>query len=100
MSVGAANEMARRLTTQVDFETLIIDLSDVPMIDSSASLAVEEVIERTLAVQRKVLMVGIRPRVERVLAKVGVTDLVGPNARFNDRLSALRHAASALARSE
>ncbi len=94
MSFGAANEMARRLSAHEAIQTLILDLSEVPMIDSSASLAVEEVIERALAGQRRVLLVGIKPRVESVLTKLGVMDLVGGDARFRDRLSALQYAAS------
>jgi SulP family sulfate permease len=93
MSFGAANEMARKLSSQVSFKTLILDLSEVPMIDSSASLAVEDVIERALAGQRQVLLVGLKPRVERVLIKLGAVDLVGAEARFADRLSALKYAA-------
>ena len=96
MSFGAANEMARKLCAHVAFETLILDLSEVPMIDSSASLAVEEVIARALAAQRHVLLVGLKPRVERVLTKLGVIDHVAPDARFPDRLSALHHAAATL----
>jgi SulP family sulfate permease len=94
MSFGAANEMARKLTAYVLFQTLILDLSEVPMIDSSASLAVEEVIERALAGEREVLLVGIKPKVEQVLTKLGVIDLVPLEARFGDRLSALTHAAA------
>jgi SulP family sulfate permease len=94
LSFGAANEMARRLSAHVAFEMLILDLSEVPTIDSSASLAVEEVIERALAGQRRVLLVGVKPKVERVLAKLGVIELVAPDARFGDRLSALAHAAA------
>lgn len=96
LSFGAANEMARRLSAHVSFQTLILDLSEVPMIDSSASLAVEDVIERALAGQRRVLLVGVKPRVERVLIKLGVLDLVDAAARFADRLSALQHAAAGI----
>lgn len=66
------------------------------MIDSSESHAVEEVIECALAAQRRVLLVGFKPRVEPVLTKLGVIELVGQNARFRDRLSALQQAASSL----
>jgi SulP family sulfate permease len=96
LSFGAANEMARKLSAYVAFETVILDLSEVPTIDSSASLAVEEVIERARAGQRRVFLVGLKPRVERVLTKLGVIDLIAEEARFNDRLSALQHAAATL----
>lgn len=96
LSFGAANEMARKLSAYAAFETMILDLGDVPSIDSSASLAVEEVIERARAGQRRVFLVGLEPRVERVLTKLGVIDLVAEKARFNDRLSALQHAAATL----
>lgn len=100
MSFGAANEMARKLSAFVAYEILILDLSEVSMIDSSASLAVEEVIERALAEQRRVLLVGLNARVERVLTKLGAVDLVGEDARFGNRLAALEHAAAALAGSD
>lgn len=94
LSFGAANEMARRLTAHVAFEILILDLSEVPTIDSSAALAVEEVIERAQTGLRHVMLVGTKPKVEQVLAKLGVLRLVDPQARFSDRLSALTHAAA------
>jgi SulP family sulfate permease len=94
LSFGAANEMARKLSAYVAFETVILDLSEVPTIDSSASLAVEEVITRARAGQRRVFLVGLKPRVEQVLRKLGVIDLVPEDARFRDRLSALQHAAT------
>ena len=94
VSFGAANEMARRLTSNMDYEILAVDLSDVPMIDSSAGLALEDVIERALDGGRRVLVVGVKPRVERVLTKLGVLKRVGAGEIFPDRVSALRHAAS------
>ncbi|MDX1431351.1 MAG: SulP family inorganic anion transporter [Gammaproteobacteria bacterium] len=94
MSFGAANEMGRRLSAQVSYEVLILDLSDVPFIDSSASLAVEEVIERARGTRHEVLLVGIRPAVERVLGKLGVMKLVDIDMRFSNRLAALEQAAA------
>ena len=97
MSFGAANEMARRLTSNVEYEVLALDLHDVSMIDSSAALALEDVIERALDGQRRVLIVGARPRVEQVLTRLGVLKRVSPEEIFTDRLSALRYAAARVA---
>jgi SulP family sulfate permease len=94
LSFGAANEMARKLSAYAAFEIMILDLSEVSAIDSSASLAVEEVITRAGAGQRQIFLVGVKPRVERVLAKLGVIDLIAEEARFGDRLSALNRAAA------
>jgi hypothetical protein len=58
---------------------------------------VEEVIERAQTGLRHVMLVGAKPKVEQVLAKLGVLRLVDPQARFSDRLSALTHAAATVA---
>jgi len=100
MSFGAANEMARRLTSNMEFETLVLDLCDVPMIDSSAALALEEVIERALDSERHVLIVGVKPRVNQVLTRLGVLNRVNVGKLFPDRMSALRHAAASLGSEE
>ncbi len=100
MSFGAANEMARKLSTQAECEILILDLSEVPMIDSSASLAVEEVIARAHAAGRRVLLAGLKPKVEQVLSKLGVTELAGRESHFRERLSALQHAVAIITASD
>ena len=80
--------MFRAVTSGLRFDNLRGDFC------GGVTVAVEEVIERALAGQRRVLMIGLKPRVEQVLTKLGVMELIGRDARFRDRLSALQYAAS------
>lgn len=92
-SFGAASGVARKMSQEGEHSVLIFDLSDVPMIDSSASFALEGIIARAKAAGRNALLVGARPKVMAVLGDVGVLDMFEGDHVHDDRLSALRHAA-------
>ena len=93
MSFGAANELGRRLSSRIDYETLVLDLSATPFMDSSASLSVEGVIQRATSRGQEVLLVGMVPAVEKILAQLKVLRLVPESNRFRVRLDAFRHVA-------
>ncbi|HEX9584488.1 MAG TPA: SulP family inorganic anion transporter [Gammaproteobacteria bacterium] len=93
MSFGAANELGRRLSSQAGYEALVLDLSATPFMDSSASLSVEGVIRRSSARGQEVLLVGMVPAVEKILAQLKVLRLVPEAKRFRSRLDAFRHVA-------
>ncbi len=98
-SFGAAKDMARLLGAADYYKALIIDLSDVTMLDSSASLAVEDVIRGVQARDKQVLVAGARPQVRRVLDKLGVSALIPPTQMCGTRLEALQQAARLLEKS-
>ena len=91
MSFGAATEMSRRLDDFNLYDVLVLDLSDVPFIDSSASLAIEGIMARAHEHGRKVILVGLKGPVARVLAQLGVLRKLGPGGRFRSRARALEH---------
>lgn len=91
-SFGAAKGMARRLAAAGQYDVLILDLTDVPMLDSSASLAVEDAILQAEKRGKDVFLVGVRPEVESVLDRLGIIDLLPTGHHHLSRLSALRHA--------
>lgn len=93
MSFGAANELGRRLSSRIDYETLVLDLSATPFMDSSASLSVEGVIQRATSRGQEVLLVGMVPAVEKILAQLKVLRLVPESNHFRLRLDAFRHVA-------
>ncbi|MHA1571552.1 MAG: STAS domain-containing protein, partial [Alphaproteobacteria bacterium] len=95
-SFGAAKDMARLLGAADLYKALIIDLSEVTMLDSSASLAVEDVIRGVQARGKHVLVAGARPGVRQVLDKLSVTDLMPTGHLCQSRLEALRKAAKLL----
>jgi SulP family sulfate permease len=96
MSFGSSRDIARTLLSSKDQEVLIIDLSDVPFIDSSASIALEEVIQDARADKDYVILCGLRQQVNEVLTKIGVIQLVPADCKVNTRLEALRKADSLL----
>ncbi|HSS64302.1 MAG TPA: SulP family inorganic anion transporter [Gammaproteobacteria bacterium] len=93
LSFGAANEVGRRLGLAAGFDVLVLDLSATPFMDSSASLAIEGVIRHAASRHQPVLLVGMVPAVERVLAQLEVLRLVPDERRFESRLEAFRQAA-------
>ena len=96
MSFGAASDMARRLNMLGLCEVLVLDLSDVPFVDSSAALAIEGVALRARQRGGRVIVVGLKPAVARVFAQLGILQRLGPGGRFRSRARALEHALSLL----
>ena len=96
MSFGSSRDIARTLLSSKDQEVLIIDLSDVPFIDSSASIALEEVIQDARADKDYVILCGLRQQVNEVLTKIGVVQLVPADCNVKTRQEALRKADSLL----
>lgn len=89
MSFGAANEMMRRILSVKPVDVLIIDLADVPSVDGSAALTLEEIIQRAKDADQEVLVVGMQFGVARVLGRLGILDEVRDTVRFSARLPAL-----------
>ena len=70
------------------------------MIDSSASLAVEEAVRQAQRRHKPVYLVGVGPAVETVLRQLGVIDMIGDEHRYRTRIEALRHAVADIARED
>jgi len=96
MSFGSANNMVRRLERVREFSTfksVVLDLSDVPFIDTSAAKAVEDMIRMTREHGQYLFFVGIQPQLVKVLKGLDVLSLIHPTHHYAKRLDALRHAA-------
>ena len=96
MSFGSAKNMVRRLEGVARwsrFTGVVLDLSDVPIIDGTAALAVEDMIRMAQAHHQHLLLVGMQPAVTRVLEGLGVLQLLPSNHHYASRLDALRQAA-------
>jgi SulP family sulfate permease len=96
ISFGAASEMMRRFFALGHYEVLIIDLIDVPRMDGSAALALDEIIERAQASEQQVLLVGLSYPVARLLGRMRVLDRVRDTHRFATRMEAVQAAAAIL----
>lgn len=97
ISFGAANELLRKFSVTGSYEVLIIDLLDVPKVDGSAALALEEVIQRATEARKTVFIVGLTYPVARLMGRLGCLDLVREAQRFEARPDAVRAAVELLA---
>jgi SulP family sulfate permease len=89
MSFGAANGLTRRMAGAAACEVLVIDLSGVSMIDSSASLALGQVIVRARERQWQVVVAGLNAAVDDVFRRLDVLARVDDRHRCATRLEAL-----------
>jgi sulfate permease, SulP family len=92
LSFGSARDIARLLQSNASSEILILDLSDVPFIDSSAATALREVAERLAGEGDTLLIFGVREPVKFTMAQTGIWEQLGEANIFNYRLEALERA--------
>ena len=98
MSFGSAKNMVRRLETAPglqQFTSCVLDLSDVPIIDGTAALAIDDMLRIIRAHKQHLFFVGMQPHVTEALEGFGVLGHIRPGHRYAERLDALKHAAQA-----
>jgi SulP family sulfate permease len=96
ISFGAANNLVRRFTTMSEYEVLIIDLLDVPHVDGSAALALEQVIDLAVDQERHVIIVGMTFPVARLLGRLGALNRIRESELIATRAEAIQAAANYL----
>nr|VFJ96464.1 MAG: sulfate permease, SulP family [Candidatus Kentron sp. H]VFJ97520.1 MAG: sulfate permease, SulP family [Candidatus Kentron sp. H]VFK02826.1 MAG: sulfate permease, SulP family [Candidatus Kentron sp. H] len=92
MSFSAAKGMSRRLAEFDSHDALVLDLSDVPVIDYTSARVIEDMIVDARALERQVFLVGARAAVADFLEKQRVLDQLAPDRRYAWRIDALEHA--------
>ena len=92
-SFGAAKGMARRLGASDEYDALVLDLSQVSFVDTSASLGLQDTITQAQSRDKYVFLVGVRPDVAKILTRLGVIELLPEDHNHISRLDALRMAA-------
>lgn len=98
MSFGSAKNMVRQIEVVPglkQFTSCVLDLSDVPIIDGTSALAIEDMLKIIQAHKQHLFFVGMQPHVTEVLEGLGVLSMIRPGHRYAQRLDALRHAAQA-----
>jgi len=96
LSFGAAKGIARRVVVSDAYRVLVLDLSDVTFVDTSASLALDDTIRTARDRGLEVFVVGMRAPVRRVLHRLGVLDAVPAGRRYASRIKALNSAVRAV----
>ena len=92
MSFGAAKAISQRLAVISQYDVLILELSDVPRLGVTASLAIENMVKESKERNRQVFLVGVHGRVKDRLNRLQVFDLIPPENSVSTRLEALQRA--------
>ena len=96
MSFGAAKGMARRLAAFDEYDALVLDLSDVPVIDFTTARAIDDMINDARGSGRHVFVAGTRERVRRMLEQQAVLSALPQGHDVEQRAEALRRAVARL----
>ncbi|MBT4889624.1 MAG: SulP family inorganic anion transporter [Rhodospirillales bacterium] len=100
MNFGAAKGLTKQIAVTSDFKVLVIDLSDVTFVDTSASMAIEEIMVSATELGLEVILIGIKANVKKTLELLGVTKVIPAEHSFETRMDALRYTAALLDGSE
>ncbi|MGB3755380.1 MAG: SulP family inorganic anion transporter [Rivularia sp. (in: cyanobacteria)] len=92
MIFGVAKAIAREQTAMKDHDVLILDLSEVPHIGVTSSLAIENAIKDAIDNGRHVFIVGAAGKIKQRLQKLGILNILPPNHIVDSREEALKQA--------
>ena len=90
MIFGVAKAISREHSAISNYDVLIVDLSEVPILGVTSSLAIENAIQEAIDAGREIIMVGATGKVKRRLEKLGIAGLIPENYWMGDRLTALK----------
>jgi SulP family sulfate permease len=98
MIFGLSKAIAREHNAMKGADALVIDLSDVPLMGVTASLAIENMIRDSYDKGIQIYIVGASDAVQRRLKRLGLLDLITPDYFVSDRTAALHQALSLVQR--
>lgn len=90
MIFGVAKAISREHGAIANYDVLIVDLTEVPILGVTSSLAIENAIQEAIDESREVIVVGATGKVKRRLEKLGIQGLIPEHHWMDDRLSALK----------
>ncbi|MEW5800434.1 MAG: SulP family inorganic anion transporter [Bacteroidota bacterium] len=74
---GAAKTFVDRLENNFDVNVVILDIENVPIVDTTGAVALENIVDRLYHDKKRLIIVGIRPRVREILYNLRVTQKIG-----------------------
>jgi SulP family sulfate permease len=92
MIFGVAKAIAREQTAMKDHDVLILDLSEVPHMGVTSSLAIENAIKDAIDKGRHVFIVGATGKIKQRLQKLGIFSMLPPHHIVGSREEALKQA--------
>jgi SulP family sulfate permease len=90
MIFSVSKAISRQHTSVADYDVMILDLTDVPMIDVTVGLALENAIKDALDAKCEVLLLCPNEQTHKQLDKLNVLDLVSSANTFAFRYEALQ----------
>ena len=100
MIFGLSKAIAREHNAMKEADALVVDLTQVPSMGVTASLAIENVIRDAHDKGLEVYVVGASEKIQRRLQKLGLFDLIHPEHVMSDRTAALQQAVDRIHRQE
>ncbi|GAB4345269.1 MAG: SulP family inorganic anion transporter [Leptolyngbyaceae cyanobacterium] len=92
MIFGLSKAIAREHNAMKEADTLVIDLSDVPHLGVTASLAIENAIRDAHDKGLQIYVVGASTKIQTRLERLGLFELIKPEHILANRTEALRQA--------
>ena len=97
MSFGAAKGISRRMGILENYDVLILDVSDVPLLGVTASLALETMVKEACGKRRSVFLVqGYNRKIIHRIENLDIITLLPPEHRVPNRLEALQKAVAGI----
>lgn len=90
VSFAVSRELSRRFTENLSFTTLVIDLSQAKLIGTTTGLMIIDLIERTKANNKTVLVITGNEKINQSLQKLSLETLLDKKNQFNNREEALQ----------
>ncbi len=92
MSFGAAKAITQRQTILDQYKVLILDLTKVPLLGVTATLALEKLIDDAYRQALDVYIVGSDGKIQKRLQRFNILDRIPHQNRMRTRVEALRQA--------
>lgn len=92
VTFGAANQLYRRLANIAAYRAIVLDFSEVPHIDESGMIALENIIKSAKANDQQVIVAGLTADIARTIVRFGLSPLLKSCPRHERRLDALEAA--------
>lgn len=94
LSFSSAKALTRRHASVKDYKIMLLDLSEVPIIDFTITRALEDIISSCVESNKAILLVGTNSAVHSMLQKQEVLDIINDDQIIDNRLDALKIAQS------
>ena len=89
MIFGVAKAISREHHAIANYDVLIVDLSEVPILGVTSALAIENAIEEAIEAGREVMVIGANKKVKGRLETLGIAGIIPEDHWLDDRLLAL-----------